>query len=188
MSRIIVISGPCGSGKTTLADRFARHLAAQDGNPVYLIHGDDFHHGFVEPDEETRVHPGAQAFKPVPWAEILRFNWDCILTTADRALRQGTDVVIDYIVEDELPRLRKLAKENRAAFYYIVLTASTEEIERRIRQRGDPDLIDRALFLKEKLDNLPENQEHLFDNTRKMARDVVREIVLDQYLVADADR
>ena len=182
MSRIIVISGPCGCGKSTLADRFARHLAARDGIPVYLIHGDDFHHGFVEPDEET----GAQAFKPVPWAEILRFNWDCILAPADRALRQGTDVVIDYIVEDERPRLKKLAREDGAALYYIVLTASAEEIEKRIRRRGDPELIDRALFLKEKLDNLPENQGHLFDNTRKTAGDAAREIVLDQYFMGDA--
>ena len=59
--------------------------------------------------------------------------------------------------------------------------AEAEEIERRIRMRGDVDLIDRALFLKKKLESMPENQGHLYDNTRKSPEDTVREIVLERY-------
>lgn len=56
--------------------------------------------------------------------------------------------MIDYVIEDELPRVRELAEKNRVPLNYIVLTADAEEIERRIRERGDVDLIERALFLK----------------------------------------
>ena len=40
-----------------------------------------------------------------------------------------------------------------------------EAIRQRITHRGDVDLIDRAIFLKHKLEAMPENQGHLLDNT-----------------------
>ena len=107
----------------------------------------------------------------------------CILTTADRALQQGMDVVIDYVIEDELPRVRELAENNRAPLYYIVLTADAEEIERRLRNRGDIDLIDRALFLKKKLDIMPENQGYMYDNTGKTTDEAIAEIILDRFVI-----
>ncbi len=99
MAKIIFVSGPCGCGKSTFADAYAKHLVERNNKPVYVIHGDDFHRGFVE---------GAASCS-VPWEEVLRFNWDCIIATAERALRQNLDVVIDYVIEDELPRVRALA-------------------------------------------------------------------------------
>ena len=51
MPKIIFISGACGSGKSTFADALARHLVRQDHKTVYVIHGDDFHSGFREPEE-----------------------------------------------------------------------------------------------------------------------------------------
>ena len=110
-------------------------------------------------------------------------NWDCIITTAQRALQDNLDVVIDYVIEDELPRVRELAEKNRVPLYYIVLTADAEEIERRIRERGDVDLIERALFLKKKLEKMPENQGHIYDNTGKKPEDAIRDIWLEQYRV-----
>lgn len=148
MPKIIFISGACGSGKSTFADALARHLVRQDHKTVYVIHGDDFHSGFREPEEKGDFFVNGQASDQVLWEDILRFNWDCIISTAQRALQDNLDVVIDYVIEDELPRVRELAEKNRVPLYYIVLTADAEEIERRIRERGDVDLIERALFLK----------------------------------------
>ena len=184
MCRIFFISGPCGSGKTTFADAWAKHLAGQRKKPVYLIHGDDFHRGFVEPDDKPGFFVDGQASDRVRWEDILRFNWDCIITTADRALRQGLDVVIDYVIEDELPRVRELAAKHRAALYYIVLTADPEELERRIRERGDTDLTERALFLKEKLEATPENRGHLYNNTGKTTDEMIRAFLPEQYEVS----
>lgn len=183
MPRIIFVSGACGCGKTTFADAYSRYLAAKECKTVYVIHGDDFHRGFAEPEDKGDFFVDGQASDQVLWEDILRFNWDCIISTAQRALRENLDVIIDYVIEDELDRVRKLAEANHAPLYYIVLTADADEIEKRIWRRGDVDLIERALFLKKKLETMPENQGHIYNNTGKTTEESIREIVLEQYLV-----
>jgi len=133
MSNIYVFSGPCGCGKSTLADAFARHLVDQCGRPqVYVIHGDDFHKGFREIDSRAGCeHPSF-----LRWPDILAFNWECMLNTARSAMRRGLDIVIDYVVEDELPMLKQLAAEHREGLYYVVLSVSEEELEQRLTHRG----------------------------------------------------
>ena len=184
MRRIIFISGPCGCGKSTFADAYARHLVRQEHRTVYVIHGDDFHAGFIEPEDKPDFFVEGQPSDRMLWEDILRFNWDCIISTADRALQQDLDVVIDYIIEDEMPRVLSLAEKRNAELYYIVLTADAEEIERRIRARGDADLIERAFFLKQKLEAMPENRGHLFDNTFRTPEDMIRGIDLAQFRVS----
>ena len=134
MSRIYFISGPCGCGKTTFTDAYARHLVRQEHKTVYVIHGDDFHTGFIEPEDKGDFFVDGQASDRVLW-------------------------------------------EN------IVLTADTEELERRIRGRGDADLVERALFLKKELEAMPENRGHLYNNTGKTPEDVIRDIVPDRFQV-----
>ena len=151
MRHVYVFSGPCGCGKTTLSSAFARTL----DRPSYIIHGDDFQAGLVTAD-----HIDAPA-----WPDILRFNWACILANARHALNLGVDVLIDYVVEDELPLLQALARETGAVLHYTVLTVSEDALRQRLTQRGDPWLIERALFLKDKLESMPENQGHLLDIT-----------------------
>ena len=168
MANIYFFSGPCGCGKSTLATAYAKHLVNNsEKKQVYLIHGDDFHAGFIEVDDKGSFFVDGQASNALLWQDILKFNWDCILTVARKVLDRGLDVVIDYVIEEELPLVQELAKEYDAKLYYIVLTASEDSIRQRITERGDVDMIERALFLKNKLDNLPENQGHLLDNTEK---------------------
>ncbi len=177
MANIYFISGPCGCGKTTLTNAFAEHLVKVAKQlRVYVIHGDDFHHGFVGMYEEDAFREEAQASNPLAWSQVLKFNWECILDVAEKALVRGLDVIIDYVVEDELPLLQKLAKKQNAKLYYVVLTSSEETITKHLQTRGDNDLIERALFLKDKLDRFPENQGHLNDNTGKTVVEEVTEI------------
>ena len=183
MNRIIFISGPCGTGKSTFTDAYARHLVSETGRTVYVIHGDDFHAGFVEPEDKGDFFVNGEASDAVLWEDILKFNWDCIIATAGRALTQGIDVLIDYVIEDELPRVRNLASSYGASLYYIVLTATEDELEKRIRDRGDIDMIERAKFLKRKLDSLPENAGHIYDNTDKPLEKMINEIELNEYKV-----
>lgn len=180
MSSIYFFSGPCGVGKSTLAEAYAKHLVNCCGRKqVYVIHGDDFHAGFVETSE--RVGPQCEQF--MYWKDILKFNWDCILSVAEKVLSRGLDVVIDYVIEDELPLVQELAKRYQAELYYVVLTASKETIRQRITKRGDTDLIERALFLKHKLETLPENQDHLYENTDKPVEQEIAEIQIEKYAV-----
>lgn len=169
MPKIIFVSGPCGCGKTTFSRACAERLANVDKRPIYVIHGDDFHRGFVG--------------DITPWEEILHFNWDCMMDTAERALGIGQDVLIDYVLEDELPRVRRLANAYHAELYYLVLTADAETLAARLRARGSTELISRSLFLKEKLESMAENQGHLYDNTHKSVEEMLDTIDLGTYRV-----
>ncbi len=177
MQHIYFFSGPCGCGKSTLADAYAKHLVNQGlRQQVYVIHGDDFHGGFVEAED-------GQWGACLPWLDILAFNWDCLLSVAGKALDRGLDVVIDYVVEEELPLLKALAQAHHAQLHYIVLTASREALTQRITQRGDVEMIPRSLFLKEKLDAMPENREHLFDNSHISAARAAEHLDMDRFRV-----
>ena len=183
MPKVIFISGPCGCGKSTFADAYARHLVNRDRKTVYVIHGDDFHAGFVEVEDKGDFFVNGEPSDSVQWEDILRFNWGCILSTADRVLKQGLDVVIDYVIEKELNRVTELAEQNQAELYYIVLTASEDAIEKRIRNRGDLDMIERAKFLKKELELMPENKGHLYDNTDRSVEEMVSDIRREDYIV-----
>lgn len=190
MNNIYFFSGPCGAGKSTLADAYAKYLTNTGiRKQVYVIHGDDFHQGFVETDYKDSFWKEGQAADQIVWTEILKFNWECIIETAEKVLTRGLDVVIDYVVEEELPLLLKLAKEHNARLYYVVLTASEDAITQRIEERGDVEMVERALFLKKELENLPENQGHVFDNTGKAVPEEIKELYenMERYLCcADA--
>ena len=184
MSNIYFFSGPCGCGKSALSEAYAKYLVNEgERKQVYLIHGDDFHAGFIETDNKGDFFTNGQAADLILWQDILKFNWDCILTIARKVLAKGLDVVIDYVIEEELPLVQELAKEFDADLYYVVLTASEEAIRQRITERGDVEMIERAIFLKNKLDNLPENQGHLFDNTDKSVSQEVEGLKIERFKV-----
>ncbi|MCM1026157.1 MAG: ATP-binding protein [Roseburia sp.] len=180
---IYLFSGPCGCGKTSLTGAYAKKLVNEGKRKqIYVIHGDDFHAGFVETDEKGPFFENGQASNAFVWEEILRFNWECILDTAARALSRGIDVAVDYVVEEELPLMQNLAQRYRADLYYVVLTASEEAIRQRIAARGDVEMTERALFLKNKLDHMPENQGHLFDNTEKNLEQELEALEMERFL------
>ena len=89
MARIFFISGACGCGKSTLADAYAKFLVRQNHRTCYVIHGDDFHGGFAEPEDKGDFFADGQASDQILWENILRFNWDCIIATAQRALQDN---------------------------------------------------------------------------------------------------
>ncbi len=181
---IYLFSGPCGCGKTTLTNAWAKKLVNEGKRKqIYVIHGDDFHAGFVEADCKDAFFEDGQPAGIMEWEEILKFNWECILDTAGRALARGLDVAVDYVVEDELPLMRQLAETYHARLYYVVLTAEEETIRQRIAGRGDVEMTERALFLKNKLEHMAENQGHLFDTTQKTAEQELSELKMESFLL-----
>lgn len=182
MSCIYVISGPCGCGKSTFTEAFASHLVNSGGrNQVYVIHGDSFHNGLVTTEREDQAErPGF-----LYWPDILRFNWECIVSVADKALEKGLDVIVDYVVEDELPLMKALARRHRARLYYVVLTASEEELTRRLMGRGSSELIGRSLFLKKKLDHAPEHSAYQYDISGKSVQEEIAGFDIAKYEVTE---
>lgn len=182
MGSIYLFSGPCGCGKTTLSKAYAEHLVNKScAKQAYLIHGDDFHAGFVEADEKEKRLENEQDSSYMRWEDILSFNWDCIISVAQKALDKGLDVVMDYVVEDELPLIQNIAEKYSADLYYIVLTATEECIKHRLKERGDTELTERALYLKAKLDKMPENQGHLFDNSGMSVEEEIRTLNIEDF-------
>lgn len=180
MKNLYLFSGPCGCGKTTFANAWAQHLIDSGVcNQICVIHGDDFHAAIAETDR--RVGPDCPGF--LYWPDILAFNWDCMLSVAKNALVRGLDVVLDYVVEDELPLVMSLAKAYDATLYYVVLTADAEMIQRRLQLRGDQNLTERALYLKEKLERMPENQRHILKNTDKSVAQQIAALDIGQYQI-----
>ena len=171
MATIYLFSGPCGCGKSTLASELARRLPQQ----AYLIQGDTFHAGFAEPKDA--------AVPRIAWEDILRFNWDCIIDVARKALTLGMNVFIDYVVEDELPRVQALAADLGAELHYIVLTASEDTLRSRLAQRGDAWLTERSLFLKAKLEGMTENQGHILDITGMSIEEEIAKIIQQDFRI-----
>lgn len=180
MKKLYIYSGPCGCGKTTLSNAWAQHLISSGvRNQICVIHGDDFHASIAETDRS--VGPDCPGF--LYWPDSLAFNWDCMLSVARNALSRGLDVVLDYVVEDELPLIVALAKEQDAALYYVVVTADAETIRSRLQQRGDQHLTERAMSLKTKLESMPENQRHLLNNTDKSVTQQIASLDIEQYQI-----
>ena len=55
MAKIIFVSGPCGCGKSTFTNAYAKHLVDKNRKTVYVIHGDDFHAGLHKADSRRNA-------------------------------------------------------------------------------------------------------------------------------------
>lgn len=152
-----ILSGPCGCGKSTVSRLLCERLS-----PVYRIEGDALHDGFCEKDG-------------VPWEKRLEITWEHIRLLASNALSHGLNTVVDYVVEEELPELLETVSEFSPEVYYIVLTASAETLRERLLKRGDPDLTERSLFLRQKL--MEENKGFLLETENKTPRELAEEIL-----------
>jgi DNA polymerase III delta prime subunit len=118
MPKIIFVSGPCGSGKSTFADAYARHLVQCGHKTVYVIHGDDFHGGFVEPEEkddffvddgfgnDTSDHMEVSAERDATDSSIVHYTVSIENVFGDRDL-----IVQDVVLSGCYPVLALVAQE-----------------------------------------------------------------------------
>ena len=155
--KLYVISGCCGAGKSTLANELVKQMSK-----TALIHGDII----------DDLYPEGSA----PWEERLQLAWESILLLADNFLRRQINVIVDYVVEEELPRLLALAKKYNAKVWYVVMTAGEAVLRERLRARGDALLIERALFLRQKLMGAEHNKPYLYDGTGVPIEQQVRDV------------
>jgi gluconate kinase len=158
---VYLISGPLGVGKSTVSKTLANAM-----NQCAWIEGDLLLHiyrGETEP----------------PWEERLRLAWLNIAAVTRNLLRNGLDVVIDFVVEDELQWFYDQLSDLDATLHYVVLHAEPDTLTDRLNQRGDVQYIHRSLFLRNKLMASPTNERFLLDADRKRPEELAVEIVKD---------
>jgi broad-specificity NMP kinase len=155
---IYIISGPCGVGKSTISRIFAEEM-----EHVVLIEGDKIHSMLVGKDE-------------LPWERQLTIVWENILSVSRNFIEHGLDVVIDYVVEDELEWFCEHMSDLNVEIKYVVLRADKNTIVERLNKRGNPDLIERSLFLLSKLEKSSLNKPYLYDTTNKKPGEILEDL------------
>ncbi|MCR2805826.1 AAA family ATPase [Paenibacillus soyae] len=156
---VYLVSGPLGVGKSTLSK-----ILASSMKQCVLIEGDLLLHVYQGESEP-------------PWEERLRLAWLNIAAVTRNFVLSGLDVVIDFVVEDELQWFSDQLSDLGATLHYVVLHAEPDTLSARLHQRGDAQYIQRSLFLRNKLTASPTNEPYLLDTDDKTPVELVEEII-----------
>jgi adenylylsulfate kinase/chloramphenicol 3-O phosphotransferase len=79
-------------------------------------------------------------------------------------MEKGKIIFLNGVTSSGKTTIVEALQERRDVFFYVVANDLFQE------------MVERALFLKNKLDHLPENQGHLYDNTGKTVEQEVKEV------------
>lgn len=156
---IYVISGPLGVGKTTVTKNLVDNLK----NGV-LIEGDTFFNA-------------TEKINKLSWEKRIELAWNSILSTAKIYVETELDVVIDFVVENELNWLIKNTKELNVQIKYVVLIADEKTLELRLEKREEVQYLNRSLVLLKQLTNDPSNHRYIIDTTEEDISKIVEEIL-----------
>jgi guanylate kinase len=136
MSQIFIISAPSGSGKSTLVNNLLAHEPGLIFSVSYTTRaprgqeqeGREYH--FVSREEFRRM---IDAGEFIEWAQVFDDYYGTHRRYVDQARAEGRDVVLDIDVQGA----RQLKSEIPQAVSIFILAPSREELEKRLRARGD---------------------------------------------------
>ncbi len=163
--RLVVISGPSGSGKSTITRRlieqvniqFSVSATTRDPRPDET-HAS--HYLFVSDDDfQDMIDSG----KFLEWAV---YNGNCYGTPAapiESANAEGRDVLLDI----EIQGARQVKTHRPDALLIFIAPPSLEEMERRLRLRGDTsdeDIAERLTIARTQLEEAPALFDHIVMN------------------------
>ena len=136
--RLVVLSGPSGVGKGTLL----RHLRQRHPD-LYLstsattraprageVHGQDYY--FVTREQFEQMIAAGDLLE---WAEFAGNYYGTPRQAVEIQIERGNQVILEI----ELKGARQVAKSFPEAFKIFIVPPSPEELERRIRDRGQDD-------------------------------------------------
>lgn len=164
---IYLVSGPVGVGKSTTSKKLAQMV-----KKCVLLEGDSILNMFEYGSETS-------------WEERLSLTWENIVILTRNLIQNDFNVVIDFVVEDELDWFCKHISDLQVTLKYIVMRAGKEKLIERIRMRGDIESIERSLFLLNKLESTPSNQQFLFDTTLRNSTEIVDAIINDTGFIVE---
>lgn len=163
--RLLVISGPSGSGKSSivreLLDRldlvFSVSVTTRLPRPGER-HG--VHYEFVSRrDFDAMINNG----ELLEWAEYNNRLYGTLAQPVDAAVEQGRDVLLEI----EIQGARQVRENRPDAEMFFITPPSLEELERRLRQRGDTsevDIEDRLRIAEAEMVEAPELFDHIITN------------------------
>ncbi len=163
MSKLYIITGPAGIGKTTISKKVAEILEKS-----VLIEGDNIYNFFVG----GRIKPW------LPDAPLELF-WDNCIYLIKSYLEHGYDVVFNYIINPtQLNMLLNTFKGYEIKFK--VLLADKDTIASRDKERPiDCQMGKRSLVLLQKFIEYDYDSKYIIDTTDLSVNDILNKIVLE---------
>ena len=144
---LIILSGPSGVGKDAVLKKMK-----ELGLPFHYVvtattrpkraeerHGIDYH--FISKDEFQRMMEQGELLE---WAEVYGNYYGVPKREISQALSKGEDVVLKVDVQGAAT-IKKILLQ---AIFIFLMPPSTEELERRLKQRSSESLTDLAVRLK----------------------------------------
>jgi len=113
----------------------------------------------------------------IEWEDRVSTTWQSIVSIAKSALLEGRNVIIDYVVENELGLLEQ--EFQQFDLRYHVLFPSSEIAQQRLKDRGDTQYSTRQSELFEILSSSTKDQSYRIDNSDLTAQETVQVIIND---------
>jgi len=173
----LVVSGPSGSGKSSIVKELLERLDLDFSVSVTTRlprpgerHGD--HYNFVSRrDFEAMVENGDL----LEWAMYNNRYYGTPAAPIEEAIAEGRDILLEI----ELQGARQIREHRPDAVMFFVAPPSMDELERRLRRRGDTseeDIEDRLDIAESEMQEAPTLFDHVIVNVDldKAVEDIVR--------------
>jgi guanylate kinase len=163
--RLLVVSGPSGSGKSSIVRELLDRLDVEFSVSVTTRlprpgerHGD--HYNFVSRrDFEAMIENG----ELLEWAIYNNRFYGTPAAPIEQAVAEGRDILLEI----EIQGARQVREQRPDAVMFFVAPPSMDELERRLRRRGDTseeDIEDRLEIAEQEMQEAPILFDHVIIN------------------------
>ncbi|MGH9777990.1 MAG: guanylate kinase, partial [Candidatus Acidiferrales bacterium] len=145
-AQCFIVSGPSGSGKTTVVEYLLKYVPRLLFSVSYTTraprggeqNGREYH--FVQPQEFEQMIARNELLE---YAQVFGQYYGTHRRVLERATREGKDLLLDIDVQGA----QQVKSRHPAAVAVLLIPPSAEELERRLRARGQdaPEVIQRRL-------------------------------------------
>jgi guanylate kinase len=163
--RLLVVSGPSGSGKSSIVKELLDRLDVEFSVSATTRlprpgerHG--VHYDFVSRRVfEAMIEDGAL----LEWARYNNRYYGTPVAPIDEAVAAGREILLEI----EIQGARQIREHKPDAVMFFIAPPSTEELERRLRRRGDTseeDIEDRLEIAESEMEEAPTLFDHIVVN------------------------
>ena len=161
MSKLYLITGPAGVGKSTVSKKIAENL-----NKSVLLEGDYFYHQVVGGYE--------QAWKEGNHLDIF---WKVCIDVINDYLEAGYDVVFNYIIGiEQFRKLKEIFKNIDTKFTMLLVNENTI-LERDKNRPEDCQMKERCIILLNNFINFGFDEKHILYTDNLSIEETVEEII-----------